>query len=107
MIMNKPKYDITRYLCAAAEIGPRFRTKVFEQIIDNTIRYVAPSYGVDVPLVARHCIRGQIRDFVVESLLSIVLIYAFFSSLKSYGIVSGVFTLYSLYLHIHGYLQSS
>lgn len=90
-MMNKPKYDITRYLCAAAEIGPKFRTKVFDQIIDNTIRYVAPSYGVDVPLVARHCIRGQIRDFIIETLLSIVLVWTLFSSFNSYGIIGGIF----------------
>ncbi|KHL91837.1 hypothetical protein QW71_32575 [Paenibacillus sp. IHB B 3415] len=89
--MNNPKYDITRYLCAAAEIAPKFRNKVFEQIIDNTIRYVAPSYGVDVPLVARHCIRGQVRDLVVEALLSVVLLWTLFSSFKSYGVFSGIF----------------
>ncbi|MBY0010812.1 hypothetical protein [Paenibacillus typhae] len=97
--MNKPKYDITRYLCAAAEIGPKFRAKVFDQIIDNTVRYVAPSYGVDVPLVARHCIRGQIRDFIVEAVISFVLLLALFSSFNTYGIMFGivkfVFTLFT------------
>lgn len=88
--MKKPQYDITRYLCAAAEISSKFRTKVFEQIIDNTIRYIAPSYGVDVPLVARHCLRAQMRDFVVETLLSLVLLWTLFSSINSYGVVFGI-----------------
>ncbi|MNC13352.1 hypothetical protein D3C75_610970 [compost metagenome] len=88
--MKKPKYDITRYLCAAAEISPKFRTKVFEQIIDNTIRYVAPSYGVDVPLVVRHCLRGQLRDFIVESLLSIILLWTFLSAIISHGVIFGI-----------------
>lgn len=88
--MKKPKYDITRYLCAAAEISPKFRTKVFEQIVDNTIRYVAPSYGVDVPLVARHCLRGQMRDFIVECLLSLVLLWAFLSAFISHGVILGI-----------------
>ncbi|OXL85836.1 hypothetical protein BCV73_24230 [Paenibacillus sp. SSG-1] len=88
--MKKPHYDITRYLCAAAEISSKFRTKVFEQIIDNTIRYIAPSYGVDVPLVARHCLRAHMRDFIVETLLSLVLFGALFSSFNSYGVVLGI-----------------
>lgn len=88
--MKKPHYDITRYLCAAAEISSKFRTKVFEQIIDNTIRYIAPSYGVDVPLVARHCLRAQMRDFIVETLLSLILLWTLISSIKSSGVFLGI-----------------
>lgn len=88
--MKKPHYDITRYLCAAAQISSKFRTKVFEQIIDNTIRYIAPSYGVDVPLVARHCLRAQMRDFIVETSLSLVLLWTLFFSIKSFGVLFGI-----------------
>ncbi|MCP1186036.1 MULTISPECIES: hypothetical protein [unclassified Paenibacillus] len=89
--MNQLRYDITRYLCAAAEISPRFRTKVFKQIIDSSVRFVAPSYGVDVPLVARHCLKGQIRDFIVEAALSVLLIWSLISSLNSFGVLFGIF----------------
>lgn len=89
--MNLFKYDITRYLCAAAEISPRFRTKVFKQIIDSSVRFVAPSYGVDMPLVARHCLRGQLRDFIVEAALSLLLFWSLISSFNSFGMFFGIF----------------
>ncbi|MCD9020218.1 hypothetical protein [Cohnella silvisoli] len=95
--MEKLKYDISRYLCAAAEISPKFRSKVFEQILHNTVRYVAPSYGVDVPLVVKHCLRGHTRDFIVDALISVAVLWTFIGTFKSHGIFSGIpYFVYSL-----------
>ncbi|HZD00502.1 MAG TPA: hypothetical protein VFA46_10035 [Actinomycetes bacterium] len=65
--------ETTRYLCAAAYLDRRFAEHVITKVLQEEHRAVAPSYGVDIVPVVRHCLtaqrRRQIRDAVLTGLL--------------------------------------
>ncbi len=69
--------ETTRYLCAAAYLDPRFAEDVVARVLEEEHRAVAPSYGVDLVPVIRHCLaarrRRLLRDSVLASLLLLVL----------------------------------
>ncbi|MGN7470679.1 hypothetical protein [Brevibacillus sp. SAFN-007a] len=88
--LSKPKYDVTRYLCAAAELDRKFRSTVFEHVVHNSYRFVAKSYGVDLPRVVRQCLRAQTRDLVVDSLFCLILIVFLVKHFSKYGLVYGI-----------------
>jgi hypothetical protein len=63
----------TRYLCAAAHLDERFAHRVIRQIVDERHRAIAPSPGIDLPLVIRHCLaareRTRARDLALSALV--------------------------------------
>lgn len=90
---RQPKYDVTRYLCAAAELNRSFRNTVFEEIVHNSYRFVARSYGVDLSRVVRQCLRAQTRDLLLDLVLSVLMVIAVISNFVSNGFFPGLFML--------------
>jgi len=66
--------ETTRYLCAAAHLDRRYREDVLDATIRQTHRAVAPCYGVDLSVVARHAVlasrRALVRDAILTTLLA-------------------------------------
>lgn len=64
--------NATRYLCAAAYLSPRYAGTVIRDLVASH-RAVAPSVGVDVGHVIRHCLKARnmqvTRDALIASLL--------------------------------------
>ncbi|MFE9770612.1 hypothetical protein ACFYOV_02800 [Streptomyces sp. NPDC005931] len=51
--------DVTRYLCAAAYVDERFADRVLEDVLADEASAVAPSPGVDLVAVVRHCLTAR------------------------------------------------
>ncbi|MGW3287173.1 hypothetical protein ACWDR3_21305 [Streptomyces sp. NPDC001002] len=51
--------DVTRYLCAAAYVDEGFADRVVEGVLADEASAVAPSPGVDLVAVVRHCLSAQ------------------------------------------------
>jgi len=58
--------DTTRALCAAMHLDRKLARGVAGEVVDRVTRGIAPSWGVDVGLVVRHCLwavrRQTLRD---------------------------------------------
>jgi hypothetical protein len=73
------KTDTTRYLSAAAYYDSAFCDQVVERVVEEEIRAVVASYGVDLATVAKHCLIARTwkisRDIKIAPLflLSVVL----------------------------------
>ena len=67
------KVDVTRYLAAAAYLDETFRAEVLSQTMRQKHRFIAPSYGVDIGCVARHCLASRRlsrrRDVILTALI--------------------------------------
>ncbi|EWT03214.1 hypothetical protein N865_01565 [Intrasporangium oryzae NRRL B-24470] len=70
--------NATRYLCAAAYLDSTFMRRVLEEVLYPAHRGVAPSYGIDVAPIARHCLtankRVLARDGVICLLLTVLVV---------------------------------
>lgn len=68
--------DTTRYLCAAAYLDRGFCNKVLDEIFEESHRFTAPSFGVDVVQVVKHCLAAnrlnRTLDWVMIAALAIV-----------------------------------
>lgn len=71
---------ITRYLCAAAYHDADFASTVVSQVVEERHRFVAPSYGVDVPTVVRHCLAARRRELTLQIVLTALLFLALVSA---------------------------
>ena len=73
--MPPQQSETTRYLCAAAYLDRSFADDVITKVLEEEHRAVAPSYGVDVVPVVRHCLtaerRRRLRD---TALIGVVLV---------------------------------
>jgi hypothetical protein len=71
--------NATRYLCAAAYLAPSFANTVIGELIASH-RAVAPSRGIDLEPIIRHCLKARrmklIRDIVLSVLLLVGLVTA-------------------------------
>jgi hypothetical protein len=69
--------NATRYLCAAAYLDAAYAATVIRELIAS-VRAVAPSVGIDLGPIIRHCLRARniqlARDVVLSILLLIGLI---------------------------------
>jgi len=65
--------DVTRYLAAAAYLDETFRADVVAQTLQQKFRFIAPSYGVNISCVVRHCIASRRlsrrRDVILSALV--------------------------------------
>ena len=64
--------ESTRYLCAAAYLDRRFANWVVEEMLENELRSTAPSHGVDLVPVVRHCVRSRHLRLVRNVVLTVV-----------------------------------
>lgn len=71
--------NATRYLCAAAYLAPSFANTVISELVGSH-RAVAPSRGIDLEPIIRHCLKARrlqlIRDVILCVLLFLGLITA-------------------------------
>ena len=71
--------NATRYLSAAAYLSPGYAGVVIRELV-NSHRAVAPSVGMDVGPIVRHCLRARriqlSRDLVLALLLLVGLIFS-------------------------------
>lgn len=72
----RPATESTRYLCAAAYLDHAFADRVVERVLHERHRAVAPSYGVDLHAVLRHCIAARRRAFLRACALTALLLVA-------------------------------
>jgi hypothetical protein len=72
--------DVTRYLCAAAYVDERFADRVVEGVLADEAGAVAPSPGVDLVAVSRHCLAAQDlrrdRDLRLAGAFAVVALFA-------------------------------
>lgn len=66
--------DTTRLLCAAAYRDRKFASYVVDKVLKEELRGVAPSFGVDIVPVVRHCLVAQRRRLFVDTVLVLVLL---------------------------------
>jgi hypothetical protein len=71
--------NATRYLCAAAYLAPAFANRVIRELIASH-RAVAPSRGIDLEPIIRHCLKARrmklVRDIILSVLLFVGLVAA-------------------------------
>jgi hypothetical protein len=67
--------DVTRFLAAAAYLDETFRDEVITQTLHQKYRFIAPSYGLNIGCVVRHCIASRRlsrrRDLILSALILI------------------------------------
>jgi hypothetical protein len=71
-----PATEASRYLCAAAYLDRRFADRVVERVLREPHRAVAPSYGVDLHAVVRHCLAARRRTFARDLALAALVLVA-------------------------------
>jgi hypothetical protein len=69
--------NATRYLCAAAYLSPQFANTVIDHLVASH-RAVAPSRGIDIEPVIRHCLKARRLQLTRDILLSILLVLGLF-----------------------------
>jgi hypothetical protein len=70
-----PSYsDATRYLCVGAERDESFAHHVLTELFDRPSRAIAPSYGIDVGPIVKHCVKGQRRRLARDLTLCLVIL---------------------------------
>ncbi|MEA3076157.1 MAG: hypothetical protein QOF60_1065 [Actinomycetota bacterium] len=84
-----PPSAITKYLCAAAYLDPDFASAVLAQVLEERHRFVAPSYGVDVPAVMRHCLAARRREQTLQAVLAALIVIALFRFIATGGRIGG------------------
>ena len=65
--------NATRYLCAAAYLAPSFANTVISELVGSH-RAVAPSRGIDLEPIIRHCLKARRMQLTRDILLSILLL---------------------------------
>jgi hypothetical protein len=66
--------DATRYLCAGGELEEEFANQVISELFAQPRRSVAPSYGIDLVSIAKHCLKGRRRRAIRDIALLVLLV---------------------------------
>jgi hypothetical protein len=72
-----PLTNSTRYLCAAAYLKPAYTNTVIRELLASR-RAVAPSLGIDLVPIIRHCLSARKAQLLRDVLLTILLILGLF-----------------------------
>jgi hypothetical protein len=73
--------NATRYMCAAAYLVPGFASRVTGELL-GTNRAVAPSVGVDLEPVLRHCLRARSMQLTRDAILTLLLLASLYVNLS-------------------------
>jgi hypothetical protein len=65
--------NATRYLCAGAYLSPGYANNVIRQLVSSH-RAIAPSVGIDVGPIIRHCLRARQMRLGRDLLLAVLLL---------------------------------
>lgn len=71
--------NATRYLCAAAYLAPDFTNTLIGELIASH-RAVAPSRGIDLEPIIRHCIKARRMKLIRDVVLSLLLLVGLFTA---------------------------
>jgi hypothetical protein len=70
--------ETTRYLSAATQLNVEFARSVIKEVVGEKFRALAPTYGIDVPVVAMWAIKSVStrarRDYLLAGLLTVMVI---------------------------------
>ena len=69
-----PPSQVTQYLCASAHLDEKFAREVIRNVVEEEHRAVAPSFGVDLVTVVRHCLAARDRKVVRDLFLTMLAI---------------------------------
>jgi hypothetical protein len=69
--------NATRYLCAAAYLSAEFTNRVIRELVSSH-RAVAPSVGIDLAPIIRHCLRSRRMNLVRDLVLCVLLLIGLF-----------------------------
>jgi hypothetical protein len=72
-----PLSNSTRYLCAAAYLNPAYTNTVISELVASH-RAVAPSLGIDLIPIIRHCLDARKAQLLRDVLLTVLLIAGLF-----------------------------
>jgi hypothetical protein len=72
-----PMSNTTRYLCAAAYLDPHFAGTVLRELMGSR-RAVAPSRGIDLIPVIRHCLAARRLRIIRDTVLTFLLVLGVF-----------------------------
>ncbi|HEY2519584.1 MAG TPA: hypothetical protein VGJ19_05700 [Streptosporangiaceae bacterium] len=68
--------ETTRYLSAATQLNVEYARNVIKEVVGEKFRALAPTYGIDIPVVAMWAIRSMSirarRDYLLAGLLTII-----------------------------------
>ena len=68
-----PLSNSTRYLCAAPYLNPKFANTVISELVASH-RAVAPSLGIDLIPIIRHCLSARKAQLLRDLLLTVLLL---------------------------------
>ncbi len=72
--------DATRYLCAAAHLDEAFARAVLDEVLHQPHRAIAPSHGISLGPVIRHCLAARRRSLIRDGLVAAILILGLIAS---------------------------
>jgi hypothetical protein len=65
----------TRYLCCGAELDEEFANKTLRELFVQPKRAIAPSYGIDLVPIVKHCVKARRRRTVRDlALLAVAVV---------------------------------
>ena len=77
----EPMSNATRYLCAAAYLDAAFANGVIGELVASH-RAVAPSRGIDLVPIVRHCLKARNMQLTRDVLLTTLLLIGVFLALS-------------------------
>jgi len=70
---ESPDREATRYLSAATQISVKYAESIVDNVVNERLRALAPTFGVDVPVVVKWAIKALRTRTVRDSLLTTIL----------------------------------
>ena len=77
-----PMSNATRYLCAAAYLAPWFATRVISELVGSH-RAVAPSRGIDLEPIIRHCLKARQMKLTRDIVLCVLIVLGVVTALPA------------------------
>ena len=75
---ESPDREATRYLSAATQISLQYAESIVDKVVNERLRALAPTFGVDVPVVVEWAIKALRTRTVRDSLLTTILMLQLF-----------------------------
>jgi hypothetical protein len=83
--------NATRYLCAAAYLDPVYTNRVIGELLASR-RAVAPSCGIDLTPIVRHCLHARKMQLIRDVLLTVFLLGGLYlAAVQTVGLIAIAF----------------
>ncbi len=70
---SEPPSNTTRFLCAAAYLNPAYANRVIKELVASR-RAVAPSLGIDLVPIIRHCLNARNAQLLRDLALTVLVV---------------------------------